>query len=863
LFDFAADGGGSGVAPYFPAAAWSLAVNSFSPSSGQPGNVITINGSGFTAATEVVFNNNQPTLADFTNVSDSQLLVVVPVGATSGALEVFAGGTGVSSSSNFLVAPVISAFFPQSGASPTVVSIEGANFISGGTTVIFPGVSTKISATYIASTEVSVTVPAGAGNGPITVITSAGTNVSTNDFLASDLPSIASFSPTIGSNGTTVEIFGGNFFSGATVKFGSVTAGSVSVVSTTEITATVPSGAVTGPIMVTTSDGSATTTSNFLTGTGPIITGFSPVMGAVNSSVSISGLNLSAVTSVSFNGIREYLAGYSGDTNLQVDLTNNPGTGPIKVTTATASFTTSTNFTNTSAPFVTDFNPVAGPEGTMVTIEGINFTGTPTVKFGSATASSTLIGEGTQISATVPNIAAGVYAIEVTTSAGSFITSSNFLLTGAGPVIASFTPSNGVRGTTVTLTGANFGSVTSVKFNGVDASYQSGTSINQMTATVPADAASGLITVANASGTGTSPSLFYLQPWITSLSTNGGIVNSTLTMTGRSLTNTSALQINGVNYNFVASASQIVATIPSNATSGQIVITAPGGVFINPGTFAILPKIYEFSPDLGPAGTVVTISGTSLFDVTSVEFNGVPAPVSSAMTNEVQVVVPANATSGPLTVVTPYGNDTSTNSFAATKSSLVLLTKTANPVVAGPGTNITYILLVTNEGPSIITSAVVSDTMPIGFSVVSVTPSAGTWINTNGTLTWNIGVLTNSNSVSLDIVGTTPDATVLTNSAVLAFAEGNLAPYDDYASVINFFVYDSQRTLSVRTQANPQEVVVTWPLSPVNFLLQINTNANLNAGWTYPTNAVFITNLLNTFTDTLSAPQTFFRLAPP
>jgi uncharacterized repeat protein (TIGR01451 family) len=848
---------------FFPVASWGLAINGFSPASGQPGNVITINGSGFTNATTVVFNNNQPTLADFTNVSDGEMLVVVPVGATSGPLEVLGGGAGVGSVSNFLVAPVITAFFPQSGASPTVVSIEGANFISGGTTVIFPGVSTRISATYIASTEVSVTVPAGAGNGPITVITSAGTNVSTNDFLASSLPTIASFSPTVASIGSTVNIFGGNFFSGAKVKFGSVTAGSVSIVSTTEITATVPSGVVTGPITVTTSDGSATTTSNFLTGSGPIITGFSPAMGAVNSSVSINGLNLSSVTVVTFNGVREYLAGYSGDTNLQVDLTNNPGTGPIKVTTATASFITSTNFTNTSAPLVTDFNPVVGPAGTTVTINGINFTGTPTVKFGSTLAASTLTGEGTQISATVPNISAGVYAIEVTTGSGSFTTSSNFLLTGAGPVIASFTPTNGVRGTTVTLTGANLDSVTSVKFNGVAASYQSGVSINELTAIVPADAASGLITVANAGGTGTSPSLFYLQPWMTSLSTNGGIVNANFTITGRSLTNTSSVLVNGVNYNFISSASLIIATIPSNASSGQIEITAPGGLFISPSTFAILPKIYGFSPSIGPAGTVVTINGTSLFDVTSVEFNGLSAPVSSATTNEVQVVVPDNATSGPLTVVTPYGNDTSTNSFTATEQSLVVLTKTASPIVAGPGTNITYTLLVTNEGPSIITSTVVADTMPAGFSFVSATPSAGSWINTNGTLTWNIGILTNNTSASLDIVGTSPDATTLVNSAVLTFAEGNLAPYDNYASIINFFVYDSQRTLSITRQANPPGVLVSWPLSPVNFLLQINTNANLNTGWTYPTNAVFITNFLNSFTNSLAAPQTFFRLAPP
>jgi hypothetical protein len=847
---------------FFPAAAWSLAINGFSPASGQPGNVITISGSGFNSATMVEFNNNLPTLADFTNVSDSLMLVVVPAGASSGPLEVFAGETGVSSASSFLVAPVISGFFPQSGAPPTMVSIEGANFVSNGTTVIFPGLSTRISATYIAPNEVSVTVPAGAGNGPITVITSAGTNVSTNIFLASDLPSIASFSPTAGSNGTTVNIFGGNFFSGSTVKFGSVTAGSVSIVSTTEIMAKVPSGAVTGPITVSTGDGSATTTSNFLTGAGPIITGFSPTEGAVNSYVTINGLNLSSATGVTFNGVSETITGFIGDTNLQVDLVNSSGTGPIKVTTATTSFTTSTNFTNSTAPLVADFNPVLGPAGTIVTINGLNFTGTPTVKFGSTTASSTLTGEGTQISATVPSISPGNYAIEVATTSGSFTTSSNFLVTGAGPVIASFTPTNGVRGTSVTLTGANFASLTSVKFNGVAASYESA-STTQLTAAVPADAASGLITVSSSTGTGTSPSLFYLQPWITSLSTNGGIVNAKFTIIGRSLTNTSAVQVNGVNYNFTISASQIIATIPSNATSGQIEITAPGGVFISTNTFAVLPKIYGFSPDIGPAGTVVTITGTSLFDVTSVEFNGVAAAVSSATNNQVQVAVPANATSGPLTVVTPYGNDTSTNSFTATQPSTVLLTKTANPPVAGPGTNITYLLLVTNEGPSIVTSTVVTDTMPVGFTFLSATPSAGSFINTNGTLTWNIGMLTNGTSANLQIVGTSFVPAALTNSAVLAFAEGNLAPYDDYASIINFFVYDSQRTLSITTQANPPEVLVSWPTSPANFLLQINTNASLNAGWISPTNAVIVTSFQNTFTDSLAAPQTFFRLAPP
>lgn len=845
----------------FPAAAWSQTINGFSPASGRPGNVITINGSGLSGVTKVVFNNNQPTLADFTNLAGgNQLLVVVPMGATSGPLEVFVGSTGVSSASNFLVAPVITAFFPQTGAPGTAVSIEGANFASNGTTVIFPGVSTGVSASYIAPTEVSAIVPSGAGNGPITVTTGAGTNVSTNNFLASNLPTIASFSPTAAAIGASVTIFGGNFFAGAEVKFGSVTASSVDIVSTTEIVTTVPSGAVTGPITVSTTNGSVTTASNFLTGAGPVVTGFSPSAGAVNSTVSISGLNLSSANAVTFNGVSETITGYGGDTNLQVDLVNSAGTGPIKVTMGTASFTTSSNFTNTSAPFVTGFNPVVGPPGSTVTINGLNFTGTPTVKFGSSPASATLIGP-TQISATVPSISVGNYPIEVVTSSGNFTTGSNFLITGAGPVISSFTPANGVRGTSVTLTGANFSDLTSVKFDGVSASYTS-TSTSQITAAVPDYTASGVITVTSTSGSGTGPSLFYLQPWITSLSTNGGIVNAAFTITGRSLTNASTVKVNGINYNFSSSDSAIVASIPSNATSGQIEITTPGGAFISTNNFGIQPKVYGFSPDIGPAGTLVTISGTSLFDVTSVEFGGVPTPVSSATTNEVQVVVPANATNGPLTVVTPYGNDTSTNSFTVTKPSQVVLTKTANPGVAAPGENITYLLVVTNEGPSIITSAAVTDAMPVGFTVVSVTPSVGSWSNTNGTLIWNIGFLTNGHSANLQILGTAAVATALTNSAVLSFPEGNLSYYDNYAAIINFFVYDSQRTLSITLQGNPPAVVVTWPPSPANFQLQINPSGNLVTGWLFTTNAVF-NGVVNTITESLTDRQTFFRLAPP
>src|SRR5437763_162471 len=60
----------------------------------------------------------------------------------------------------------------------------------------------------------------------------------------------------------------------------------------TQITTTVPSGAISGPITVTTPSGSATSSTNFTVGTtngGPTITGFTPNIGIGGTSVTING----------------------------------------------------------------------------------------------------------------------------------------------------------------------------------------------------------------------------------------------------------------------------------------------------------------------------------------------------------------------------------------------------------------------------------------------------------------------------------------------------------------------------------------------------------------------------------------------
>jgi hypothetical protein len=841
--------------PVLVAPAAAITITGFTPSSGQPGNLVTITGTGFTSATTVAFNNAAPTFAAFMINSSTQLVAVVPLGATTGLLAV----NGVASSGTFTVAPAITGFSPQTGASPTVVYINGANFVTNGTTVTFTGAA-PVNGTVTAPSVVGATVPSGAQTGPITVTTSAGSATSTSNFTAGTMPTISSFSPVVGTNGTMVTIFGGNFFGSPSVTFNG-TGAAVTILSATELNATVPAGAKTGPIAVTTSYGTATTTSNFITSPGPIITSFSPTVASVGMTVTVYGYNLSTVTNVTINGVKETLGGY-GSGYMNVDISAASGTGPISVTSPQGSFTTSSNFSSGTGPVIGGFSPTTGGPGINVVITGLSFTGATAVKF-NGTASSYSVPASTEIIATVPS-GATTGPISVTTSSGTFTTGSNFFVTGSAPVITSFNPTNGVSGTVVTLNGANFTNVSSVSFGGVTGSFTPPTSTTVLYATVPLNAVSGLITVNASSGAGNSGSLFYVQPWITN-ATPSGIVNSSLVISGQNLTNTRSVSVGGVNYpTFTSSQNQIVATVPSNAVSGTITITAPGGVFISTNSFVVLPKIYSFTPTIGPAGTQVTIGGTSLYDVTRVEFNGVSATPYNVTTNQLQVNVPTGATPGPITVVTSGGNDVSTNNFTATYASAVDLIKTVSPVITGPGSNVTYTLVVTNLGPSAVTSLTITDNIPNGFNFGSATTTMGTVLYTNQILTATVPVLSNNAAVTVKVYGTSSSVGGLTNVAGIGFAEGETIYGSNYASAVVYFLATNARTLSISRAGSNGQVAISWPLSGAPFTLQVNTNLADSSGWQATSNAPFVTNGVNTYTNGPPfLPMQFFRLFGP
>src|SRR6202023_3103111 len=105
------------------------------------------------------------------------------------------------------------------------------------------------------------------------------------------------------------------------------------VTSAAAIQATVPAGATTGPLSVTTPGGSATSATSFTVIPAPTIASLTPASGPVGASVTIGGTNLTGATAVTFNGASASFTVTSA-TTIQATVPTGATTGPVSVTTA-------------------------------------------------------------------------------------------------------------------------------------------------------------------------------------------------------------------------------------------------------------------------------------------------------------------------------------------------------------------------------------------------------------------------------------------------------------------------------------------------------------------------------------------------
>ncbi|HYR08265.1 MAG TPA: IPT/TIG domain-containing protein, partial [Longimicrobium sp.] len=217
--------------------------------------------------------------------------------------------------------------------------------------------------TVVSNTQVRAFVPGFVGSGPIRVHTPLGTAVSaTNFFAGSGLPTLTSFTPTSGRPGDIVTLNGTDLNLATGVRIGTFRIQVISRPSNQQITFTLPSGVMTGPIILESAAGEVQ--GGVFTVLPPLTTtvsGITPTQGSVGIGVTISGTSLDRVTGGSFAPGIPVQLNPTGDGRLATMVPPGAVTGPITLNTPTGPvFTPPFTVLTDATPIVTVLSPGGG-----------------------------------------------------------------------------------------------------------------------------------------------------------------------------------------------------------------------------------------------------------------------------------------------------------------------------------------------------------------------------------------------------------------------------------------------------------------------------------------------------------------------
>jgi hypothetical protein len=586
-------------------------------------------------------------------------------------------------------------------------------------------------------------------------------------------PLITSLNPTAGFVGSSVTITGTNF--GATQGTSTVTFNGASATptswNTTSIAVPVPTSATTGIVVVTVGGTASNGVTFTVTVPSPAIASLNPTSGLVGTSVTITGTNFGAsqgTSTVKFNGTAGTPTSWSA-TTIAVPVPTGATAGNVVVTVGGAS-SNGVSFTVLIPPSITSLTPNSGTVGTSITVAGANFgtsQGTSTVTF-NGTAAAPTSWTATSIGVPVP---AGTTTGNVVVTVGGLASNAVNFAVVVPPSITSLAPNSGTIGTSITISGANFGTTqgtSTVTFNGIAATP---TSWNATTIAVPvpngATTGNVIVTVSGVASNGVTFTVTTPGPSLSTLGLTQGPVGATVTITGTNFGATqgsSTVTFNGtVGTPSVWGATSIDVPVPVGATTGNVVVTV-GGVASNGLSFTVTPppNITSISPTSGPIGTVVTINGTNFGPtvgtrVSGVTFNGVAARTNSWSDSLIVVPVPAGATTGNVVVSISGVVSNAVNFTIATPPSITSLNPTSGPV----GTSVT--IAGTNFGAS-------QGTSTVTFSGTAATATA--WSATSITATVPTGAITGNVVVTVaGLASTGVNFTVTSSGAPIALVQ--------------------------------------------------------------------------------------------
>lgn len=302
-------------------------------------------------------------------------------------------------------------------------------------------------------------------------------------------------------------------------------------------------------------------------------------------------------------------------------------------------------------PLISSFAPVAGGQGTIVMIKGVNFSDVQDVSFGGVPAAIFSVISDTLIRAVVANGASGTVRVRTPYAGGA----RNAFTFYYPPDITSFTPTSGAAGDTITITGTQFTATTNVLFGGIPAASFSVISDTQIKA-VLGKGTSGKITVYSGGGVDSLDG-FKTVPVISSFTPQRGTTASVITITGTGLDLVTSVSVGGVPVrSFVIDSVTGITAVIGAGNTGSVKVANANGEFSLPGfTFILPPVITNVSTYKASAGSTVTITGTNFSSTPAgniVYFGAMRGTVTAASATSLSVTVPAGATYSPVSVTT-------------------------------------------------------------------------------------------------------------------------------------------------------------------------------------------------------------------
>jgi hypothetical protein len=630
----------------------------------------------------------------------------------------------------------IADFTPKIAPVGATITITGTGFASISRVTL--GGVTASSMTVVSPTQITVQVPVGAISGALSVTrtTPAETVVADSLFTLLPPPVIASFSPSGGAVGSTVNIVGANFAGMTQVRMNGVVVPSFTVISPTQIRTTVPAGGY-GLLEVVGIAGTATSATVFGSATSPTITDFTPTAAKESATVTINGTNFTGATAVRFGGVDALSFSIVSPTRILATVGAGT-TGTVSVVTPSGTAVSAGVFRHGILPVITSFSPRSAAPGGWIRAIGQNLDGLLSVEVNSTPSDSIR-----QIS---PDIIEFKIPLSVVRSqewlwSSDFVRARVFNGIASGsirvlelPKVTSVKPDSGRSGDTIRIWVNDLYDATAVTIGGVPVRIASVSranfvvAVDEILVVVPSSIPyNSQFVVVYGNGVATTPERWFHippRPTVTAQSLDSGEIGETVRLTGTNFFSDTKIFFNGVEAAsvIVHSTTSVSAVVPRSASSGLITLSTQYGVAAAPRTFTVIlnsPRITAFSPNQGGAGALVRITGVRFDSTVAITFGGIAARTFISGTTDIVAVVPSGVTLGDvvLSVSSQFGATQAAQRFRILPAPILT---NIDPIAEGygeritvSGRNFTTVTTLTVGGVAVVNLSILSDSVMI------------------------------------------------------------------------------------------------------------------------------------------------------